>query len=381
MAQRTVPYLPTINPPIWELGHVGWFQEYWCLRSNNDGELSSSLLEHADRWFDSAKVGHQSRWSLDLPSLETLRDYLAESLKAVLKKLQRAPDTDEGLYFFRLVLFHEMMHAEAFAYTCQTMAYPLPNTKREQPQGKSSEDCRVVADSALANFSLGSTTSASTTSTNSNSTSHSSVESKLAKFPLSTSIRLGSSPGQGFAFDNEKWAHGHKLAPFEIELQPTSVREFEQFVSDGGYANAKWWDPEYFAYLKSSQRTAPFYWREQAGGFSRRWFDQCLPLNLDEPMMHVSAFEAEAFCRWAGKRLPTKAEWQYAAEHDPQCQWGDKVWEWTSTVFEAFPGFSADPYKEYSEPWFGTHRVVRGGSFVTPKGMLSTKFRNLLVSV
>ena len=120
------PKLPIVNPPLWELGHVGWFQERWCLRHRADGSLDPSLLPDADALYDSSAVAHPTRWALPLPSRARTLQYLADVLDAVLERLRRQPDDDSLQYFVRLATFHEDMHAEAFHYTCQTHGYEDP---------------------------------------------------------------------------------------------------------------------------------------------------------------------------------------------------------------------------------------------------------------
>jgi iron(II)-dependent oxidoreductase len=202
------------------------------------------------------------------------------------------------------------MHAEAFHYTRQTLSYPEPEGPRP----------------ALVNSPAGDTEYAGGI------------------------FRLGSRPDEGFVFDNEKWSHPIVLRPFRMSRGCVTNAQYEAFVGAGG--------------------SAPRYWK----GKHRRRFDRWIERAPDEPVMHVSWHEAQAYCRFAGRRLPTEAEWEFAALNGLENS--GQVWEWTATDFLPYPGFVRDPYKEYSEPWFGTHKVLRGGSFATPARIARARFRN-----
>lgn len=310
--------LAIVNPPLWEIGHVGWFQERWCLRSRDDGSLGESILPNADRLYDSSAVAHDTRWDLPLPSLTATRAYLAAVLDRVLSRLEREPENEKLSYFVRLATLHEDMHAEAFCYTHQTLGYPEPEfgvrvvIKREK---------NYDPDPELA-------------------------------FPGGT-LRMGAERGtKEFFFDNEKWAHDVEVAPFRIAARP---------VSNG----------EYLQYVEQTSK-APRYWRKEDGEWQERRFDRWQPLDPDRPVRHVDWNEAQAYCRWKGRRLPTEAEWQMAA---PRLHWGE-VWEWTASSFAPYPGFSPDPYTDYSQPWFHSHKALRGASFATPRRLVRPAFRN-----
>ena len=290
------PMLAIVNPPRWEVGHVGWFQEYWCLRGGS--ETRASILPNADALYNSATVPHDVRWSLPLPSFADTIAYRDEVLERVLGKLESLDP-----YFVGLAVRHELMHAEAFHYTRQTLGYPgLP----EKPAGLAGEGDMECAGGVF---------------------------------------RLGARPDNGFAFDNEKWSHPVVLEPFRIARRPVTYGEYRRF-------------------------SEPPYSRD---GRVRR-FDKWIPIPDDEPVRHVSWQQANAYGAFAGRRLPSEAEWEYAA-----LQGLDNVghvWEWTSSTFLPYPGFLRDPYKEYSEPWFATHKVLRGASFATPAGVSHARFRN-----
>ncbi|NOT29436.1 MAG: ergothioneine biosynthesis protein EgtB, partial [Planctomycetes bacterium] len=228
---------------------------------------------------------------------------------------------------------------------------------------------------------------------------------------------LGARPGGGFVFDNEQWAHAVELAPFRIARAPVTQGEFRVFVEDGGYEQRALWSAEGWVWRSAAQAHDlvcwPVYWRrEPDGGWSRRRYDRWVPLEPHLPVHFVNAHEAEAFCRWAGRRLPSEAEWECAAG-PARYPWGDEppssahaeldlcadepcevgahatgdsphglrqmlgnVWEWTATPFGPYPGFEPGPYAEYSAPWFGNHRVLRGGAFATRARLLRSTWRN-----
>jgi iron(II)-dependent oxidoreductase len=291
------PKLAIVNPPRWEVGHVGWFQEFWCLRGGS--EERASILPNADALYNSATVPHDTRWSLPLPSFADTIAYRDEVLARVLSSLERIDP-----YFAELALRHELMHAEAFHYTRQTLGYPAPF--------------------------LGKNTS---------------LEGEGDLELPGGVFRLGATAGNGFAFDNEKWSHPVVLEPFRIARRPVTYGEYRKFRE-------------------------PLYCKD---GRVRR-FDRWVPIPDDEPVRHVSWHDANVYCALAGRRLPTEAEWEYAALSGLDDV--GRVWEWTASAFLPYPGFLRDPYKEYSEPWFGTHKVLRGASFATPPGVAHARFRN-----
>jgi len=290
------PQLAIVNPPRWEVGHVGWFQEFWCLRGGS--EERASILPNADRLYNSATVPHDARWGLPLPSFADTVAYRDEVLERVVRGLE-----DIDPYFVELALRHELMHAEAFHYTRQTLGYPAPE-QESKPL----------------------------------------VEEGDAAFPGGL-LRLGAEKEDGFAFDNEKWSHPVVLEPFRIARRPVTYGEYRKFAQ-------------------------PPYCKD---GMVRR-FDRWIPIPEDEPVRHVSWHQANGYCAFAGRRLPTEAEWECAALSGLENI--GHVWEWTSSTFLPYHGFVRDPYKEYSEPWFGTHKVLRGASFATPPGVSHARFRN-----
>ena len=374
------PKLAIVNPPLWELGHVAWFQEFWCLRREAPDRSSDSILRGADKLYDSARVAHDTRWDLPLPDLKGTLSYQAAVLERVLRRLEREPENSELHYFVQLAMFHEDMHAEAFHYTRQTLGYGDP-----LPAGASAgaREEGVGGDVALPGG----------------------------------SFQLGATPGNDFVFDNEKWAHEVVLEPFQIARTAVTNAEYAGFIEAGGYSRREWWSEDGWAWRRRESLQAPRYWAKRDGAWAQRRFDRVVALRPDDPVIHVNWHEAQAYCRYANRRLPTEAEWEYAASWDPRVEekrrfpWGadspvydranlesagvtgvrghhggdsaagcrqmiGNVWEWTASTFGPYPGYLVDPYKEYSQPWFGTHKVLRGGSFATTRRLIRNTWRN-----
>ena len=360
-----VPQLATINPPLWELGHVGWFQEWWIGR-NMQRALGSrcqpahtrlaSIEPQADRWWDSTHVAHATRWALDLPGADHTRAYLLDTLESTLDLLGKCDEDDEALYFYRLCLFHEDMHAEALVYTAQTLGLALDPALQ-----------KVFTPAPLA-----------------------------VRDPISipaTHWQMGSAPDAGFAFDNERPHHAVSVPPFEIDAQPVTWVQFVEFVDDGGYDRPELWQPQGWQWMQAQAagegRRAPRYVEQigvASGAVMQTRFGQPRRMLGHQPAMHMTWYEADAWCRWAGRRLPFEVEWEVAAHTASRLgfRWGD-VWEWTGTTFRPYasdavhpagPAFQSGPYAEYSEPWFGTHKVLRGASFATRARMKNPKYRN-----
>ena len=384
-AQLLGPRSNIVNPPLWEIGHLGWFQEHWCLRFRGDNqELAPSILANADPLYDSATVGHSTRWDLPLPNIDLTQKYLDQVTERVLERLDRDPDNHVLRYFAELAVFHEDMHGEAFFYTRQTHGYSRP---RREASIQAAPGASFKGD---------------------------------AEIPGGRFLLGVARDTNGFVFDNEKWGHEITVAPFRIAKAATTHGEFRNFVAADGYARREFWSDAGWAWLEKLGARHPMYWQFRDGEWYVREFDQWVSLRDREhhAVIFVNWFEADAYCRYAKRRLLTEAEWEFAASGiekrdvpwlqnvtslgaPPRANldgisatagsvsafsagdtpegirqlWGN-VWEWTADWFAPYPGFVRDPYKEYSEPWFGDHKVLRGGCFATRSRLLRNTWRN-----
>ena len=351
-----VPKSSTINPPLWTLGHVGWFQERWIGRNlqralgsrcpPGQARLPSIELE-ADSWW-SPDAPYESRWVLALPDMQACRDYLLETLESTLDLLEKAGSDDDALYFYRLALFHEDLQGEALVHGAQALGLAL------EPLWQ-----KVFTPPPMA-----------------------------LREPLlmpATRWQLGSADTEpGFAFDNEQPAHAISVPEFEIDAQPVTWAQYAEFVADGGYDCEALWLPAGWQWLQrlaaSEGRRGPRY-VEQIGAASgaviQSRFGQPMRMQGHQPAMHMSWWEAQAWCRWAGRRLPTEVEWELAAHTAARrgFRWGD-VWEWTASTFGPYPGFVQQAGQTESSACFGTHKVLRGASFATRARLKHPKFRN-----
>lgn len=383
-SQLLGPRLRIVNPPLWEFGHVAWFHERWAWRHLRG---LSPLRADGDALYDSAAVAHDTRWDLPLPAWAKTQDYASTILERLLEQLaDHEPDADER-YFHQLTVFHEDMHGEAFLYTRQTLGYPPPAIDCErQPAVVSPADGDTTVPGG--------------------------------------EFLVGATPSDAFVFDNEKWAHPVALEPFCIARTAVTNAQFAEFVADGGYGRPELWTGDGWRWREQARAEHPVYWQRTGREWVLRVYDRQVPLPANHPIIHINWYEADAYCRWAGRRLPTEAEWEAAAAGQPSRSgrlsrdkrpypWGDappdgthanldgrhggtvsvhayaaddsawgcrqmwgNVWEWTSSVFRPYPGFTIDPYKEYSAPWFGDHHVLRGGCWATRSRLLRNTWRN-----
>jgi ergothioneine biosynthesis protein EgtB len=340
-----VPHGETLNPPLWELGHVGWFQEFWIARNpqRNAGVnaepgvlRAGGVRPQADALYHSSEVAHAARWALPLPSADATRADLAAQLARTLELLRQAEGDDAALYFFRLALLHEDMHHEAALGMAQSLGLPIADVRwHPAPLGE-----------------------------------------RRAELAFAAGPWTVGRSGRGFAFDNELQAHVQQLPASHIDSRVLRWADYLPFVEADGYTEPRWWSDAGCTWLAAERPVAPRYTRRTGRSWQQWREGQWCELDPTWPACHLTAFEAEAWCRWAGRRLPTEAEWERAAVDQADAfEWG-QVWEWTASPFEPYAGFEAHPYRDYSAPWFGSRRVLRGASFMTQPRMRDPRYRN-----
>lgn len=316
-------YSDILSPLAWDLGHIGNFEELWLVqtigkREPMDGELG--------RFYDAIENPRKTRNELPILRGEELRSYMADVRERTLEVLHEIEleDTDDPLlrdgFVYELILSHEHQHSETMLQLLQMAESYEPVERREyEPPARCQAPNSLLIEGGT--FEIG-------------------------------------APPTGFAYDNERPRHTVDLAPFEIDRLPVTNQEWIAFMEETGTG-------------------APLYWQSDGqGGWVSTAMGQTREIDPHHPVVHVDHASASAFAGWAGKRLPSEFEWEAAAQGGELRSHGE-VWEWTSSNFEAYPGFEAFPYDEYSKVFFGPeHKVLRGGSWATHQSVIRTTFRN-----
>jgi len=346
-----------VVPPVWLAGHIGWFAEWWIGRNTQrafgaDCPVRPTRLAaidpNADGWWDPAQATRQQLWSPALPDLGQTKAYLLETLESTLELLEHAAETDPGLYFYRLALFHEDLRGEQFIVMAQTLGLPLGI--EQLPISVTREPLVLPA----------------------------------------TQWELGQPEGCGFAFAQEQGAYRVDVPEFEIDAQPVTWNQFIEFVDEGGYDREELWHPEGWRWLAAQVegRRGPRHVEQigaarhgTGGSVLQHRFGATVRAAGHHSAVHLSWWEADAWARWAGRRIATEVEWEIAAQTAARrgFRWSD-VHEWTAGTLRPWPGFRADPWSGGGEfdptPAFGKARVLRGASFATRARLRSPRRRS-----
>ncbi|MEU9419320.1 ergothioneine biosynthesis protein EgtB [Streptomyces sp. NPDC048272] len=380
----TAQHSPLMSPLVWDLAHIGNMEELWLLRNVAGRE---SMRPEIDPLYDAFEHPRSERPKLPLLGPEEARRYAAEVRGRVFDLLERTPlegtELLSGGYVFGMIAQHEQQHDETMLITHQLRrgAAVLTAPDPDPPQGPPLAASEVLVPGG--------------------------------PFTMGTSA-------EPWSLDNERPAHTRDTAPYWIDTAPVTNADYQAFMADGGYREPRWWAAEGWEQIRAHGIEAPLFWHREGDAWSRRRFGVTEAVPDDEPVLHVSWYEADAYARWAGRRLPTETEWEKAARYDPgtgrsaRYPWGDAdptpthanlgqrhlrpasagsypagasplgvrqligdVWEWTASDFLPYPGFRPFPYREYSEVFFGPeHKVLRGGSFAVDQVACRGTFRN-----
>ncbi|OBA98366.1 iron(II)-dependent oxidoreductase EgtB [Mycobacteriaceae bacterium 1482268.1] len=373
---------PLMSPLVWDLAHIGWQEELWLLRGN-DARRPGMLDPAVERLYDAFQNPRASRVSLPLLPPTDARTYCATVRDKALDTLDALPDDDTAAAFnFGLVISHENQHDETMLQALNLRTGPpLLDRGTPLPPGRSG----VAGTSVL-----------------------------VPGGPFVLGVDAVAEP---LSLDNERGAHVVEVADFRIGRVPVTNGEWRQFVDDGGYQQSRWWSPRGWSHREEAGLSAPQFWNADG---TRSRFSHVEEIPADEPVQHITYFEAEAYAAWAGARLPTEIEWEKACAWDAQAgarrrfPWGateptpalanlggnslrpapvgaypagasaygveqmlGDVWEWTSSPLKPWPGFTPMLYEQYSQPFFdGDYKVLRGGSWAVGADILRPSFRN-----
>ena len=379
---QVLQHSPLMSPLVWDLAHVGNYEEIWLLRTIAGVPVRPQL----DDIYDAFKHARKERTRLPLLGPREARTYISEVRDKVFDVLEMVDlDDDNPLlrdaFIYGMVVQHEHQHDETMLASLQLRARDYPLDEQPTPLGRAVSPGEVLV--------------------------------PAGPFTMGTDI-------EPWAYDNERPAHVIDLPPFYIDTVPVSNANYVEFMLAGGYDEPRYWSDQGWAWRIEEGLEHPQFWVKESGGWFRNRFGRSENLPLNEPVQHVCYYEAEAYATWAGKRLPTEAEWEKAASWDPMTDtkrrfpWGNEeptdihanlgersyrpseigaypqgasaygceqmigdVWEWTTSDFLAHPGFVSFPYCEYSEVFFGRDfKVLRGGSWATHPSATRTTFRN-----
>jgi ergothioneine biosynthesis protein EgtB len=343
--------MPDVSPTKWHRAHTSWFFEEFVLAEADPGYeafdpsyryLFNSYYESVGAHGERATRGLVSR-----PGAAEISEYRAHVDEAIRGLFRRGAISESTARTLELGIHHECQHQELLLMDIKNVLYsnPLRPAYCEAPPHPE----RIVAKAGWLEHDGG-------------------------------LVEIGHS-GAGFCFDNELPRHLVYLYPFALASTPVTCREWLGFIADGGYERSELWLSEGWAWLQTSSISCPLYWEPAGPDGDHRVFSLrgMVDMDPDEPVCHVSYFEADAYARWAGARLPTEAEWEAVADGEPAGgAWFGNVWEWTSSAYAPYPGFRPleGSLGEYNGKFMVDQYVLRGGSFGTPPGHSRTTYRN-----
>ena len=386
-AELTAQHSPLMSPLVWDLAHIGNQEEIWLVREAGG---RPALRPDLDPIYDAFQHPRAERPALPLLAPDPARSFVAEVRELALDVLATAPVSGSALYdggfVFGMLAQHEQQHDETMLATHQLrQGAPVLHAPAPPAPADATAPAGLPAEVLV----------------------------PAGPFTMGTST-------DPWALDNERPAHTVDLPAYWLDSAPVTNAAYTEFIDDGGYAQPRWWSTDGWKHRQHADLEAPLFWHRDGGSWLRRRFGRTEPVPPHEPVLHVSWYEADAYARWSGRRLPTEAEWEKAARHDPSTgrslrhPWGEEdpgprhanlgqrhlqpagagsypdgaapcgarqllgdVWEWTATDFTGYPAFTAFPYREYSEVFFGgDYKVLRGGSFGTDPVACRSTFRN-----
>jgi gamma-glutamyl hercynylcysteine S-oxide synthase len=380
--QLTTQHEQLMSPPVWDYAHIGVFEELWLVQTLSGAAPMDEELQSTYNAIETPRVVRGRRKLLGPEETATYLRRVRERALALLEEVNLDGEDPllQGGFIYDLILQHEHQHGETILQTLQLTPGRYRDPLPELPAGNG-------------------------------------VGAGMVRVPAG---RYPTGRDEHEPYDNEHPQHEVQVDAFEIDRFPVTNGEFLRFMDSGGYSSQEYWSRDGWEWRWMFDVRAPEYWAEHDGDWTVFRFGHRSPVDPRLPVAHVSYFEAEAFARWAGKRLPTEFEWEVAASWDPGTErpraypWGDQppthelanvdqhlfssapvgayptgasalgceqmlgdVWEWTSSDFAPYPGFRPFPYSEYSEPFFGgDFKVLRGGSWATRPRVARNTFRN-----
>jgi len=410
-----------MSPPRWHIGHTSWFFET-LLQAHQPGYqiYSDAYLFYFNSYYEGlgARIERPKRGTRSRPTVrETVayREHVDHEMLSFLDGMEDKPEAATTLALVRLGLEHEMQHQELLVYDIKHLLCDQYDAPME-PAPASAVKIEGMAEIEGGLFWLGCPSEVQSPKSKVQSSRD---ESGTDILPMIHAQDAHATSNHDFAFDNEKPAHQVFLEDYRLDRALVTNADYLEFIRGGGYQDFRWWFSEGWEMVNKEHWLAPMYWEFHDGEWMIRDFAglHAAASKGNEPVSHVSFFEASAFAKWAGKRLPTEAEWEKAArsgaENGSLFPWGAEtpntakanlfenglwspapigafpagqniygchqligdVWEWTTSDYVPYPGFKSE-FDEYNDKWFVNQKVLRGGSYATPQSHVRSTYRN-----